>query len=183
MNYAPRGAGSGSTGLRLSSVATLVFTGAALMLSGCGIVGFGDDDPPPVTSVRRSPPTTTVVQTHTPTRPDPAAVPIASPPAEVVTTEPPPTTQPRRPPPPGRPVPVPPPTDPTNPSVEDRFGFNGDRYLSLVTPEEMDVLRLRARGDAASHLSRFLTDKERENLRRRAAELTEIGAEPLRVGE
>jgi len=67
--------------------------------------------------------------------------------------------------------------------VADRYGFDGDRYLSLVTPEEMDVLRLRARGDAASHLSRFLTDKERENLRRRAAELTEIGADPLRVGE
>lgn len=173
--------------MRPPRAAVLVLLALSLPFSGCGILGFGGDDPPPATSVRSSPGNTTVVQTRSVPRTGSPQVPIASPPAEVVTSEPtppPPKSEPRRRPLlPGQPVPVSPPTDPTDPSVADRYGFDGDRYLSLVTPEEMDVLRLRARGDAASHLSRFLTDKERENLRRRAAELTEIGADPLRVGE
>ncbi len=70
-----------------------------------------------------------------------------------------------------------------NPTQPDAYGFDGDRYLNLLTAQEMDILRLRARGDTASHLSRFLSEKERENLRRRDAELTEIGAEPLQIGE
>lgn len=65
----------------------------------------------------------------------------------------------------------------------DRHGLTEADYAGLLTPDETEVLRLRARGEIDEPLTRHLTERERENLRRRALESREIGAEPLRVGE
>lgn len=173
-----------------------------LFLVGCGgrrnerVSSVPVMAPPPPTVVARPADTTTVIAA-TPA-PAPATVigaatpaptsttvitatPAPGPRTAVVAADVPPA------PPPNPSVVVSPPPQPRAPDWDpldkDRYGFDGDRYLSLVTPEEVDVLRLRSRGDLASHLSRFLSEKEKENLRRRSAELTEIGADPLQVGE
>jgi hypothetical protein len=157
---------SSRQGSVLSRAGVVALAGACMLVwGGCG--GRRSEPPRRVSVATMSPPP-----------------PAISPPA-VVETPPPPPAEP--PPPvaaaaspssPGRRLP-----SDDDPGLKDQYGFNGDRYLSLLTPEEVDILRLRARGDLASHLSRFLSNKEKENLRRRAAELTEIGAEPLRIGE
>jgi hypothetical protein len=65
----------------------------------------------------------------------------------------------------------------------DDEGFTHRDYLELLTPEEIDVLRARARWETRQHLAEHLTDRERANLRRRALERTEIGATSARIGE
>jgi hypothetical protein len=52
-----------------------------------------------------------------------------------------------------------------------------DYYMSLMTPDEIDILRSRARasGRTSYQLTDFLTADERANLRRRDRERTEIG--------
>lgn len=52
-----------------------------------------------------------------------------------------------------------------------------DYYMSLMTPDEVDVLRARARASGRSdyRLTDFLTAEERDNLRRRDASRREIG--------
>lgn len=50
-------------------------------------------------------------------------------------------------------------------------------YLSLMTPEEMDILRARARSSGGHQypLTDYLTEQEKENLRRRDSARREIG--------
>ncbi|PTY05954.1 hypothetical protein DB347_15615 [Opitutaceae bacterium EW11] len=62
-------------------------------------------------------------------------------------------------------------------SVSGGSSSSDDYYLSLMTPDEVDVLRARARASGRSdyRLTDFLTDQERENLRRRDASRREIG--------
>ena len=76
-----------------------------------------------------------------------------------------------------------PPEPPASERVTDAHGFTDAAYAALLTPEETDVLRLRARGDTARPLTDHLTERERDNLRRRARESREIGRESERVGE
>jgi uncharacterized membrane protein len=54
---------------------------------------------------------------------------------------------------------------------------SSDYYLSLMTPDEVDILRARARasGRSAYELTDFLTPDERANLRRRDPSHHEIG--------
>jgi hypothetical protein len=169
--------------LRMGHRGSLVVLAALLVsfVAGCG--GGRRSEPSPSQVPVMAPPPVVI----TPPR-NPAGVIAATTPAPTViggSSEAPPQTDP--PPPLAERVPVPaPPPRPAaewDPAEPDHHGFPGDRYVGLLTPEEIDILRLRSRGDLASHLSRFLTEKEKENLRRREAELTEIGADPLRIGE
>jgi hypothetical protein len=57
----------------------------------------------------------------------------------------------------------------------DAYGYTSAEYLSLVTPEEREILRERARGSQTVDLAVFLTDQEKANLRNRAASRAEIG--------
>lgn len=174
-------------------VQAVVVVSLGLLLAGCGgrrserVTTVPVMSPPPPAVIAREPDMTVI------------AAPAANERTRVVTAAPSPTgsttvisQNPPAPAPPGlviTPPPAPvspsPSTSPAqwDPTEPDRYGFDGEKYLSLVTAEEVDILRLRSRGDMASHLSRFLSEKEKENLRRRAAELTEIGADPLQVGE
>ncbi|HEU5080249.1 MAG TPA: YMGG-like glycine zipper-containing protein [Opitutaceae bacterium] len=66
-------------------------------------------------------------------------------------------------------------------SQERRRGLSAndtdDYYMSLMTPDEIDILRARARasGRTSYQLTDFLTADERANLRRRDSERNEIG--------
>lgn len=157
------------SGMVTASRAAGIGLAAVLMLGWAGCGGRRADPPrsPPVTVMSPAPP-------PAPVRSEPAPPPSDTPPPVQIGG----TAAPLPPPPPVRQLP-----NDDDPEVRDQYGFDGERYLSLLTPEEVDILRLRSRGDTASHLSRFLSAKEKENLRRRAAELTEIGVEPLRIGE
>ena len=54
---------------------------------------------------------------------------------------------------------------------------SSDYYMSLMTPDEVDTLRARARssGSSQSALTDYLTPQEKVNLRRRDAARREIG--------
>jgi hypothetical protein len=169
--------------LRMGHRGSLVVLAALLVsfVAGCG--GRRSEQPPSRVPVMAPPP---VVITPPP---NPGGVIAATTPAPtVIGTSPDPAPRTEPPPPPSaerEPVRAAPPRPVAewDPAEPDQHGYAGDRYVGLLTPEEVDILRLRSRGDLASHLSRFLTEKEKENLRRREAELTEIGADPLRIGE
>lgn len=57
----------------------------------------------------------------------------------------------------------------------DRYGFTSGDYLSLMTEEEMRILRNRAPSMGGTDLASYLTDQERENLRRRAGNRAPLG--------
>jgi hypothetical protein len=169
--------------LRMGHRGSLVVLAALLisLVAGCG--GRGSEPPPSRVPVMAPPPVVITPPANprgviAATTPAPTVIGTQSDPAPP--TEPPPPPLAER-----TPVPTAPPRPAAewDPAEPDQHGFPGERYVGLLTPEEVDILRLRSRGDLASHLSRFLTEKEKENLRRREAELTEIGADPLRIGE
>jgi uncharacterized membrane protein len=52
----------------------------------------------------------------------------------------------------------------------DTYGFAASDYIALMTPEEMDILRARTTSRDAQTMANHLTEEERANLRRRAAQ-------------
>lgn len=65
--------------------------------------------------------------------------------------------------------------DAANRTTRDSYGFTSQDYLSLVTSDEMAILRRRAEGSSTSDLALYLTDQERANLRARSNRQQEIG--------
>lgn len=57
----------------------------------------------------------------------------------------------------------------------DAYGYSLDDYIVLMTADEMEILQARADARPEVSMGVLLTDKEKENLRRRAAGKREIG--------
>ena len=57
------------------------------------------------------------------------------------------------------------------------YSSSENYYMSLMRPDEVDILRARARASGRSNyeLTDFLTEEEKANLRRRDASRQEIG--------
>ncbi|HTL67286.1 MAG TPA: glycine zipper domain-containing protein [Lacunisphaera sp.] len=57
----------------------------------------------------------------------------------------------------------------------DRYGFTNGDYLALMTDDEMRTLEARAPNRSGDDLANYLTDQEKENLRRRSNNRQPIG--------
>ncbi len=57
----------------------------------------------------------------------------------------------------------------------DSYGYNSDDYFAMLNAEEKEILKRRAQGRTDMPLTMYLTDAEKQNLRRRTTGQNEIG--------